>query len=120
MEKKEFYTPNAVVVFPEKATALGGIISSDLGVTENGRKIVKAGTPVGGDDFTVKDQTVLGAATADNVQGVLYNDVDVTNGNGNGTVMVSGYINERYLDSRVNVSDDIKKALKNKITFINR
>lgn len=121
MQKKDYFTKSQVVMFPDVAVALGGIISADAtNVTKNDRKLVKAGTPVGGADFMKDSQTVLTTADANNVQGVLVHDVDVTDGNGNGTVLINGYINTKYVDKSVTIADDVQKALDGKITFINR
>lgn len=65
------------------------VMVSDTGVTVNsdGRKIVSAGTLVGG--------TASGAVSADNsatTEGVLLHDTDVTYGNAPGTMVIHGFI----------------------------
>ena len=60
-------------------------VVSDTGVTAdaNGKKIVKAGTILPANDETAK--------------GILYNDVDVTNGSQPGALIVEAYVLEARL-----------------------
>ncbi len=71
---------------------------SNAGVTAdaNGRKIVKSGTVYPANDATAK--------------GIVFNDVDVTEGTQPGAVMVEGYVIGERLP--VVVSDEAKTALK--------
>lgn len=92
----------------------------DTGVTAtNGRKIIPAGTPVGGDDsFLDDEQEVLVVANSAKAQGVLMHDVDVTNGTANGTVVIFGFVNEERID--VTITEEAKTALAGKVTFAKR
>lgn len=90
-----------------------------------GRKIIPAGTPVGGaNDFYEDEQAELVVTnTAEDVaetQGVLLHDVDVTEGTNNGTVLVFGFVNENRLDESLTVVDEAKTALDGKVTFVKR
>lgn len=71
---------------------------SDAGVTAdaNGKKIVKAGTILPANDATA--------------EGILYNDVDVTNGPQLGSLIVEAYILEERLPVAPNA--EAKTALK--------
>ena len=75
---------------------------SDVGVTANakGRKVVKAGTIYPANDATAK--------------GIVYKDVDVTNGPQPGSVIVEAYILEARLHTAPSAA--AKTAL-TKITF---
>lgn len=99
-----------------------GAIIGDAGVTAvNGKKIIKAGTPVGGTTSTLQDSTaVLKVVNDATVQGVLMHDVDVTEGNTNGTLLVWGFVNEFRLDTSVEIKEAVKTALDGKITFLKR
>jgi len=91
---------------PEKDVALNpdnlfeiGVQVANTGVTANaeGRKIIPAGTPVGGATSVLETRnTVLTVtntqATGANAQGVLRHDVDVTDGNANATLIVRGEV----------------------------
>lgn len=68
-------------------------------VTVDGRKVVKAGTPLNG-DLTARGTAFRAAAdsTAPAV-GVLLHDVDITDNNANGTLLIWGFVNLDRLDS---------------------
>lgn len=97
---------NKVYDAPEKDVVLNpdnlfeiGIQVANTGVSANadGRKIIPAGTPVGGSTSVLETRnTVLAvtntSANGANAQGVLRHDVDVTNGNANATLVVRGEI----------------------------
>lgn len=100
---------------------------SDTGVTadSNGRKIIPAGTPVGGasdflDDEMAELQVTNTATDGDNTQGVLLHEVDVTNGTENATVLVFGFVNESRLDKSLAIVDEAKTKLNGKVTFVKR
>ena len=73
---------------------------SDTGVSAgtDGKKVVKADTPVG----------------------VLLHDVDVTDGKNNGTCLVFGFVNLERLDETTAalITSKVKTALNGKVTFI--
>lgn len=68
-------------------------------VTVDGRKVVKAGTPLSG-DLTARGTAFKAAvdSTAPAV-GVLLHDVDITDNNANGTLLIWGFVNLDRLDS---------------------
>lgn len=77
-------------------------------VTENGRKILKAGTPLNG-DLTARGTAFVNAA--DNTDslgqspngkpavGILLHDVDVTNADANASLLIWGFVNLSRVDS---------------------
>lgn len=76
-----------------------------LGKTSNaaqdidGRKIVKAGTPLNGD---LKARTTAFVKAVDSTNpavGVLLHDVDVTDSDANGTLLIWGFVNLSRLDT---------------------
>ena len=93
---------------------LGGIIKQ-TGVTadSDGRKIVKAGTPLYG-DIEKRDTgfTIAGAEGASPVC-VLMHDVDVTAGDENGTIVLAGCVDLLKLESSVRtaLTSSVKAAL---------
>lgn len=95
-----------------------GVVVSDAGVTAgtDGRKIVKAGTPLSGD---LDDRTTAFTTTGDAV-GVLLHDVDVTEGAKNGTLLIFGFVNTNRLDdaTKALITTAVKEALEAKVTFI--
>ena len=114
-----------ILANPTLFQAFGAQIA-DTGVTAvNGRKVIPAGTPVGGTiDFLQVEDTPLAttntAVAAENTQGVLLYDVDVTAGPANGTVLVFGFVNEFRLDSALTVAPEAKAVLDGKVTFVKR
>ena len=68
-------------------------------VTENGRKIVKAGTPLSG-DLTARNTAFVAAAdTTAPAVGILLHDVDVTDDAANATLLIWGFVNLSRVDS---------------------
>lgn len=98
----------------------------DTGLTaKNNRKIIPAGTPVGGENSFYEDEKAVLSVTntaekAEETQGVLLFDVDVTDGANNATVLVFGFVNEARLETGLVVTTEAKKALENKVTFVKR
>lgn len=73
--------------------------TSNAAVDENGRKIVKAGTPLNG-DLKARDTAFVKAVDTSNpAVGVLLHDVDVTDADANGTLLIHGFVNLNRLDS---------------------
>lgn len=83
------------------------------GEVVNGRNIVKAGSIVGGflDEYNAYGEVV----EAGEAQGILLEDVDVTNRDYSGAVMIAGWINSDKLNYEV--TDELKDAL-TKVGFI--
>lgn len=101
------------------------VVDDGYSVTRDGKKIVPAGTPLSGDltarataFVKAKDATAAGndgkAAT-----GVLLHDVDVTNGDNNGTLLIWGFVDLNKLDSATAalITATRKSEMKN-ITFL--
>ena len=76
---------------------------SDSGVTAgaDGRKIVPAGTVIGGvlEDMTQEAVAADGSTVA--AEGILYHDVDVTDGVAVGSMIIRGVINGKLLPADV-------------------
>ena len=87
-------------------------------VTENGRKIVKAGTPLTGD---LTDRSVpFTAATDSAVVGVLLHDVDVTDAAANCTLLIWGFVNLDRVDStaKAKLTTAIQQKLAGRVYFL--
>lgn len=75
-------------------------------VTENGRKIVKAGTPLSG-DLTARGTAFVAAADDSTgsagdgkaAVGILLHDVDVTDADANATLLIWGFVNLSHVDA---------------------
>lgn len=94
------------------------VIISDSGISagSDGKKIVKAGTPLTG-DLTNRDTafTAVTGGTGSAV-GILEHDVDVTAGNANGACLTFGFIDVDKLDS--DVVSMLSTEIKGKLTGI--
>lgn len=87
-------------------------------VTENGRKIVKAGTPLTG-DLTARG-TNFTAAGANDAVGILLHDVDVTDAAANCSLLIWGFVNLDRIDATTaaKITAGVKTALAGKVWFL--
>jgi hypothetical protein len=101
-----------------------GVVVANTSVVANaaGKKIIPAGTAVGGDVSALATRsTVLSvtntAALGAKSQGILLHDVDVTAGNANATMLVFGFVDLAKLETAAKPVTEAKAVL-TKITFI--
>lgn len=130
--EKQYTNKTEILKFPDHYVAIA-ITVDDTGVTANaeGKKIVKAGTIVGGTGGAnsvlaneavkvTKHNTQSGATgtagAAVDAEGVLFNDVDVTYGPAPGAMLIHGFIATGKLPEAP--SADAVTALKSRIMFI--
>ena len=87
-------------------------------VTVEGRKIIKAGTPLTGD--LKARNTAFAAAGADNAVGVALHDYDVTDGDATGALLVFGFVDLKKVDADIaaKITSNVEAALQGKVTFI--
>lgn len=84
----------------ELQASVGCVVPASIGVAVGAKKIVKAGTPIMVDLMNL--QTVAQAANGTTaMNAVLLHDVDVTNGNANGTALVFGFVNVNRVETDV-------------------
>lgn len=104
-----------ILKFPDHYVTLA-ITVDDTGVVANeeGKKIVPAGTILGGG--IIQDQSKLAIKANDaTAEGVLFNDTDVTYGPASGALLIHGFIDSSKLPEVP--SAEAKETLK-QITFI--
>lgn len=96
-------------------------------VTENGRKIVKAGTPLNGDLTTrgtafvaAADESASGKGDGKAAVGILLHDVDVTDADANATLLIWGFVNLSRVDSTTaaKITANRKTELAGKVWFL--
>lgn len=96
------YGEKRIIVDEVNSTAFSCVVAN-TGVTADseGKKIIKAGTPIYG-SLTARNTafTISGEQGAKPV-GVILHDVDVTAGNANSQVLVSGFIDISKVDASV-------------------
>ena len=123
IRKTDYVSENPILFCKEGYVGVGVVVDTTAGTEddETGRTIVKAGTPLTG-DLTARTTAFTKASTSTNSNaiGVLYRDLDVTDGDANATLMIAGYVNIDRLDSTVQamITNDVKTALKGNITFL--
>lgn len=95
--KQDYTTAKQILVFPDHYVAVAQtFLSNDsAAVTEDGRKIIKAGTIYPSNDA--------------NAIGVVFNDMDVTNGDRTGALIIHGFVKKAALPA--NPAADAKSAL---------
>ena len=83
--------------------AIGIIVDDSAGTVVGSRKIVKAGTPLVVDFANLKTPaTKIDSNEAINTaKAILLHDVDVTNGDANGSGLVTGIVNYNRLETDV-------------------
>ena len=118
IETKSFGNDKQILIAPELAFTIGCLVTN-TGVSANaeGKKVLKAGTPVGGADVLTNRQSVL-VQNTEAPQGVLLHDVDVTKGQANATLVVEGTIDIEKLDEDVKALVNTASANLKKVTVM--
>lgn len=121
VQKENYGAPQKQILIADgTAVTLGAQIgNAGVSANANGRKIVKAGTPVAG-NLLDRDTAYVVEASAPTA--VVLHDVDVTDGDANGTIISTGHIDKLKLDSDVQamITEGVITALKAEgIKFIN-
>ena len=101
-----------------------GVLVANTGITADaeGKKIVKAGTPLTG-SLEARGTAFAKASTTEGVSnavGILLHDVDVTAGAENGTLLIFGFVDLNKVDTTTAalVTSEVKAALKGGVTFL--
>lgn len=122
----------SIVKFPDHYVGIS-VMVDDAGIVANadGRKIVPAGTIIGGTgganailvnrETLATEHNTQGVASGEagagvDAEGVLMHDVDVTNGDAQGTMIIHGFIDLNKLPSAP--CADAVNALRGRIVFI--
>ena len=120
VHKESYGAPQKQILIADGTAVTLGAQIGNAGVAEvDGKKIVKAGTPVSG-DLLDRDTAFVVETTAPTA--VVLHDVDVTDGDANGTIISTGHIDKLKLDADVQamITAGVVTALKAEgIKFIN-
>lgn len=114
------------ILFMTQPSASVGVVAANTGLSAdaNGKKILKAGTPITGNlqartasPYFIKATTTSGTS---NATAVLLHDVDVTAGNENATALIFGFVDVNKLDTETQalITTEVETALKGKVTFL--
>lgn len=82
----------------EMQASVGCIVPTSIGVSEDGKTIAKAGTPIKVDLSNLQSEVALATGSVP-MNGVLLHDVDVTGASANGTALIFGFVNLNRIDS---------------------
>lgn len=98
--KETAVAPSQILFNVQNQMSVGVIVDETVGTAgKDGRKTVKAGTPLNG-DLTARGTAFVAAKDTSNpAVGVLLHDVDVTDGDANGTLLIWGFVNLNRMDS---------------------
>lgn len=98
--KETAVAPSQILFNVQNQMSVGVIVDETVGTAgKDGKKIVKAGTPLNG-DLTARGTAFVAAKDTSNpAVGVLLHDVDVTDGDANGTLLIWGFVNLNRMDS---------------------
>lgn len=126
--KKESFGNKKQILFMTQPYAAVGVIVGDTGVTagSDGKKIIKAGTPLAGSlqarttPFTVAADSGSAGSETNNAVGVLLHDVDVTAGPENATLVIFGFVDLNKIDSDVEAKITVaaQESLRGIVTFL--
>lgn len=112
--------PKGILFAPELAVSVPVIVANTgLVADSNGKKILKAGTPLYG-DLQARGTAFVSATDVEatsNAVGIILHDTDVTAGNVNAQCLIFGFVDLTKVDTGV-VSAAAQAALKGKISFI--
>ena len=101
----EYGMRNQILANVEHQYSVGCVVDASLGVAPSGtngnQKIARAGTPISMNLMSTNTPAVLADDDTNAMTGVLLHDVDVTNGNNNGTCLIFGFVNLNRIDSDV-------------------
>lgn len=121
---KTYAPANNQILFMTQPYAAVGVVVTNTGVSadSDGKKILKAGTPIYGSleartTAFVKETTTEGVS---NAVAVLVHDVDVTAGAENASALIFGFVDLNKLDTATAalITSAVKTALAGKITFL--
>lgn len=113
---------NQILFCTDPQVSVGVVVDSTAGTEDEatGRTIVKAGTPLNGDLTARNTAFVKAADTSNPAVGVLLHDVDVTDGDANGALLIFGFVNLERVDTTTAalITTTRKTELAGKVTFL--
>ncbi|KKB34638.1 hypothetical protein [Bacillus thermotolerans] len=108
-----------ILKFPDHYVNLAVTVDdADVPANSEGRKVVPAGTIIGGGFLSDPAVRAVKATTLDgvsNAEGILLDDVDVTHGPASGAAIIHGFIDENKLPAAPTTEE--RAALK-QVTFL--
>ena len=120
IKKTTYGGPVQILFNVQNQMSVGIRVDDAYSVTRDGRKIVPAGTPLSGDLTARTTAFVKAVDTTPPATGVLLHDVDVTEGDANGTLLIWGFVDLNKVDSATAalITATRKTELAGKVTFL--
>ena len=120
VKSKSYGNEKQILIAPELAFTIGCLVgNTGVDANSNGRKIIKAGTPVGGSTSVLTNRQTVLTKGEENAQGIVLHDVDVTDGDGRATLVVSGYVDLYKVDDDVKTIITSATSTLSRIVFLN-
>lgn len=121
--KATYASPIQILADPNLQFSVGCVVPATAGTaTGDGRKIAQAGLPITVDFGNLNKVCKVADATTNKVNAILLHDVDVTNGQNNGTALIFGFVDlskvSSYVMTKINTAFGASGATKN-IVFVN-
>ncbi len=99
-----------ILIDPLNSTAVSVVVANTDVTAVDGKKIIKAGTPVYGSLRARNTAFTVTGASGAKPAGIVLHDVDVTAGNANSQVVIFGTVDVSKLDSAVATAIIAKEA----------
>ena len=114
--------PKQIIIADSEMISLGvQVTNTGISADSDGKKILKAGTPLYGSLRTRNTAFVKATTTSgvSNAVGIILHDVDVTAGAENAAIVIFGVVDLEKLDSTVQalITTEVETALAGKIFF---
>lgn len=114
--------PKQIMIADSEMISLGvQVTNTGISADSDGKKILKAGTPLYGSLRTRNTAFVKATTTSgvSNAVGIILHDVDVTAGAENAAIVIFGVVDLEKLDSTVQalITTEVETALNGKIFF---
>lgn len=97
--KTAYANATQILANVEHQVSVGCIVKKSGGVAVGSRNIMKAGTPLKVDLTNLQTPAEKADDSTNAMNAVLLHDVDVTDGNANGTALIFGFVNLNRIDS---------------------
>lgn len=120
IKKETLAGPVQILFNVQNQMSVGIRVDDAYSVTRDGRKIVPAGTPLSGSLEARNTAFVKAVDTTNPATGVLLHDVDVTEGDANGTLLIWGFVDLNKVDTATAalITSNRKTELAGKVTFL--
>lgn len=96
--RETFMSGKQILFAVDHQVSMGVVVADSVGVSENGKKIAKAGMPLTGNLDARETAFTEANSDGSDVVGILLHDVDVTTGEANGTILLHGFVNTNMID----------------------